>query len=170
MNGDGRLDIVTANYGANTASVLLGQVGGGFAAKVDYATGTQTYGVALGDVNGDGRLDIVTANYGTSTASVLLGQGATSPLASLPPLPGSSLAVYPNPTPTGRLTVELSGYPQPAELTIVNALGQVIFTTNTPGSLGKSALAIDLSQLAPGIYTLSVKTMGYLDTRRILKN
>lgn len=170
VNGDGRLDIVTANYGDNTASVLLGQTSGGFAAKVDYATGKQPYGVALGDVSGDGRLDIVAVNYKDNTASVLLGQGASSPLASVQPLTGSSLAVYPNPTLTGRLTVELTGYSQPAELTVFNALGQVVFATKAPGVPGKMTLAVDLQPLAPGLYTLLVKTEGGLDTRHIIKN
>ena len=75
VNGDGRLDFVTANSSNNTVSVLLGTGTGSFGPKTDYPTGTSPQGVALGDVNGDGRLDVVTVNYG-STASVLLGTGA----------------------------------------------------------------------------------------------
>ncbi|MGI4760252.1 MAG: FG-GAP-like repeat-containing protein [Janthinobacterium lividum] len=167
VNGDGRPDIVTANYGAGTVSVLLGQAGGIFAPKVDYATGKKTYGVTLGDVDGDGRLDIVAVNNEANTASVLLGQGGPPPLSSAQPLAGSSLTLYPNPTATGHLTLELNGYPRPAELTIFNALGQVVLTANTPGSPGKTALALDLQPLAPGLYTLLVKTAGGFDTRRI---
>jgi len=76
VNADGRLDIVTANNGTNTVSVLLGQAGGTFGAYSSYPTGTNTEprNAAVGDVNGDGRLDIVTGNSGTATASVLLGQ------------------------------------------------------------------------------------------------
>ncbi|MDB5235008.1 MAG: hypothetical protein JWR44_2001 [Hymenobacter sp.] len=76
VNGDGRLDIVTANNNSNAVGVLFGQVGGTFAAAVSYSTGANSIplDVKLGDVNGDGRLDIVTANQNTSAAGVLLGQ------------------------------------------------------------------------------------------------
>ena len=64
VNGDGKPDIVTANVGANTASVLLNQGSGTFGTKVDYTTGTGPISVAVVDVNGDGKPDIVTANVG----------------------------------------------------------------------------------------------------------
>ena len=65
MNGDGRLDIVFANYNAPN-QLLLGKSTGGFVeAAEDLPGGSRnTYSAALGDVNGDGRLDIVFANYG----------------------------------------------------------------------------------------------------------
>ena len=75
VNGDGKFDIVTANFGSNNASVLLGNGDGTFQAKTDFATATQPFSVSLADVNGDGKIDIVTSNFGTSNASVLLGNG-----------------------------------------------------------------------------------------------
>ncbi|MGY3088379.1 hypothetical protein ACVWYF_001412 [Hymenobacter sp. UYAg731] len=77
VNGDSRLDIVTANKSTSSVGVLLGQVGGGFAPVVTYATGTNSsnpIGVALGDVDGDGRPDIVTASFFTNEVGVLLGR------------------------------------------------------------------------------------------------
>ena len=92
VNADGRLDIVTANYGSSNVSVLLGQAGGTFAAATTYACGgTGPLNMALGDVNADGQLDIVTANYGSSSMSVLLPPGpiAAPTLTSLSPTNGS---------------------------------------------------------------------------------
>ncbi|WP_345050073.1 VCBS repeat-containing protein, partial [Hymenobacter glaciei] len=83
VNGDGRLDIVTANGNTGTVGVLLGVAAGGFGAASAYAAGlnsgstvTIPYGVALGDVNGDGRLDIVSANDAGNNVGVLLGLAA----------------------------------------------------------------------------------------------
>lgn len=80
FNGDGKLDLVTANYVSDgTVSVLLGNGDGTFRAKRDYATGPGTSPdfVAVGDFNRDGKLDIVTANYVYSgnAVTVLLGNG-----------------------------------------------------------------------------------------------
>lgn len=75
VNGDGRLDIITANMQNSTIGVLLAQVGG-FAPVVSYSTGVNSGcdDLALGDMNGDGRLDVVTANFQSNTIRILLGQ------------------------------------------------------------------------------------------------
>ena len=75
LNGDGILDMVTANAGSNNASVMLGNGDGSFAAASSLSVGTEPGSIALGDLNGDGVLDIVTANYVSATTSVLLGNG-----------------------------------------------------------------------------------------------
>jgi FG-GAP-like repeat/Bacterial Ig-like domain (group 3)/FG-GAP repeat len=80
LNGDGKLDIVTANYAANTVTVLLGDGTGGFtqAAGSPFGTGTSPASVTIGDFNGDGKPDIVTANAVSNTVSLLLGNGSGS--------------------------------------------------------------------------------------------
>jgi hypothetical protein len=75
LRHDGKLDLVTANFGANTISVQLGNGNGTFGAATSYAVGTEPAAVAVGDFNGDGKLDIVTANEGDNTVSVLIGNG-----------------------------------------------------------------------------------------------
>src|SRR6516164_6716318 len=92
LNGDGRLDLVTANIGgdplgtptpAGTVSVLQGNGGGTFSAATPYPTGSVIRSsVAIGDLNGDGRLDLAVTNYGSpsslvpaGTVSVFLGAG-----------------------------------------------------------------------------------------------
>ena len=41
-----------------------------FAAKVDFASGVNPYGVALGDLDGDGKTDMAVSNYTSSTVSI----------------------------------------------------------------------------------------------------
>jgi len=41
-----------------------------FAAKVDFATGTNPYSVSIGDLDGDGKANVAVVNYTTGTVSV----------------------------------------------------------------------------------------------------
>jgi hypothetical protein len=81
LNGDGRPDIVTANFNDDTVSVLLNTAAppgtGTFGAATNFTGGPYQYGVAVGDVNGDGKPDLVTFSfsYTNSTIRVLLGNG-----------------------------------------------------------------------------------------------
>ncbi|MCE9524936.1 MAG: FG-GAP-like repeat-containing protein, partial [Planctomycetales bacterium] len=75
FNGDGHVDLVTANSDSNTVSVLVGNANGTFVAARDFATGANPRSLAVGDFNGDGKMDVVTGNYGGSDLSVLLGNG-----------------------------------------------------------------------------------------------
>jgi hypothetical protein len=95
FNGDGKLDIVTANSGDNSITVLLGDGSGGFtpAAGSPFAVGTNPQSVAAGDFNGDGALDIVAANAGDNTVTALLGDGSGG----FTPAAGSPFAVGTNP-------------------------------------------------------------------------
>ncbi len=77
VNGDGKSDLVVANFNGSTVSVLLNSGTGTFAPKVDYPAGDYPRSVAVGDVNGDGKPDLVVANSGVlgSTVSVLVNSG-----------------------------------------------------------------------------------------------
>ncbi|NBS02760.1 MAG: hypothetical protein EBS72_11650, partial [Rhizobiales bacterium] len=76
VNGDGKLDMITANFNSSSVSVLLGNGDGTFQGQqMPQKMGFQPFAVRLGDVNGDGSLDIITANVDSNNVSVLLGKG-----------------------------------------------------------------------------------------------
>jgi len=86
LNGDGKIDLVTANYGDGTVSVLLGNGDGTFHPAVSYAAGINPVSIAVADFNGDGKPDLAVANYcadyscgtgsgGTRKVQILLGNG-----------------------------------------------------------------------------------------------
>ena len=83
---DGTFDLVTANFGEGTVSVLLGNHDGTFQPAVTYPVGINPLGdgdvnphfVSTADYNGDGIPDLVVANMcdgGLGTVSALLGNG-----------------------------------------------------------------------------------------------
>src|SRR5262249_9467596 len=75
FNGDGKLDIVTANggFGSNSVSILLGDGKGSFGAPVVYSADQGPVAVAAGDFNGDGKLDLVAVNNSSNDVTLLLG-------------------------------------------------------------------------------------------------
>lgn len=75
INGDGKQDVVTADYGSNTISILIGDGQGHLTFIQAKVAGTHPRGVALGDFNNDGKQDVVAANSGSNTISVWLNVG-----------------------------------------------------------------------------------------------
>ncbi|MBL7961595.1 VCBS repeat-containing protein, partial [bacterium] len=74
LDGDGKADITTANYGSNTVSILKNTSISGtisLAAKVEFATGSSPVGVAIADIDGDGKPDLAATNQGSNSFSVL---------------------------------------------------------------------------------------------------
>ena len=79
LDGDGDLDLATADLGGNAVSVLRNNGNGAFQAHVDYPAGFGPKGIALADLDHDGKLDLAlttfTANSGGGSVVVLRGNG-----------------------------------------------------------------------------------------------
>jgi hypothetical protein len=84
FNNDDQPDLVTANGGNDTVSVLRGNSDGTFQPAQTTVTGPWPQSLAVGDFNADGKLDLATANYdyalyyggtGDNNVSILLGHG-----------------------------------------------------------------------------------------------
>jgi hypothetical protein len=79
LSGDGKADLVTANFLGSNVSLLKGNGNGTFQPAVHTAVGANPQFVAIGDFNNDNKLDLATANTANSQnpgdVSVLLGNG-----------------------------------------------------------------------------------------------
>jgi hypothetical protein len=84
FNGDGKMDLATANVeNPGAISVLLGNGDGTFQSSVQYTVGINPGWITAADLNGDGITDLAVVNVGVSgppmpvpsSISVLLGNG-----------------------------------------------------------------------------------------------
>ena len=83
VNGDGKVDLISANYNNNTLSVLTNDGSGGFVLAASPAVGSSPSCVVAADVNGDGKMDLISVNSGDNTLSVLINTTPFTP----PPVP-----------------------------------------------------------------------------------
>ena len=75
VNGDGKPDLLVANY-SSQLGVLLGNGDGTFQSPATYSSGGHAQSVVVADVNGDGKPDVVVANgVDSRQVGVLLGNG-----------------------------------------------------------------------------------------------
>jgi hypothetical protein len=75
LNGDGQLDVVTANAGSRDISTLLGDGRGHLKPGPSSPALLEPAWMATGDVNGDGFSDLALAEHESHRLAVLLGDG-----------------------------------------------------------------------------------------------
>ena len=75
VNGDGNLDLLSADSGGNTLTVLTNNGRGGFVAASTNNLGVAPNWLAAADLNGDGWVDVVSANWTANTLTVLTNNG-----------------------------------------------------------------------------------------------
>jgi hypothetical protein len=111
VNGDGKLDLLTADNFTHQVGVMLGFGNGTFQSATTYPSGgLNPNSVAAADVNGDGYLDLLVANGRGDTLGVLLGNGDGTFQATTSYSSGGS-------TPSGIAVADVNGDGQPDLLT-----------------------------------------------------
>lgn len=76
LNGDGHVDVVSANAAADNVGILLGTGDGHLLPVRTFSTGSFPLAVDLGDLDGDGDLDVVVSNFETVDWTVVENDGA----------------------------------------------------------------------------------------------
>lgn len=141
------------------------------------ATGNQFYlnGTAIAGATGPAYVVNGTpAQYGAYTLTTTSAQGCASlpstavvVTATAKQLATATLQVYPNPTPGGRLTVALTGAHQLVQLTVLNAVGQVVH--RGPLAAAATEQSLDLNALPSGVYLLRAATAEGSVSRRFVR-
>ena len=116
FNGDGNLDLATANLSGNNVTVLLGNGTGGFtpAPASPAVQGTKPVSMVVDDFNGDYIPDLAIADFNSNNVTVLLGDGKGG----FKPGPGSPYAVGTNPVSVAEGDFNTDGVP---DLAIVDS-------------------------------------------------
>ena len=115
------------------------------------------------------------AQLGSYTVTTTSAQGCASlpsaPLvvtATAKQLADAALQLYPNPTPDGKLTLLLPTAHQSVQLSVLNALGQVVYRAAVPASAAPQQ-PLDLSALPMGVYLLRATSADGTATRRFVR-
>jgi hypothetical protein len=75
VNGDGKLDLISANSGDNTVTVLTNNGSGGLVLDATINVGVYPVSVAAVNINGDGKIALISANENDGTLTVLTNNG-----------------------------------------------------------------------------------------------
>ena len=80
VNGEGKADLISANFNDGTLTVLTNNGSGGFGFNatlpVGSGSGSGPTSVVAADVNGDGKPDLISANANDGTLTVLTNNGS----------------------------------------------------------------------------------------------
>jgi hypothetical protein len=144
VNNDGKPDLVTADSGTNSVSVLLNAGNGTFGAPATFATGALPESVIVLDVNGDGKSDVVTADASSNDVSVLPGDGTGAF--------GAPVRFAVGNGPTDVIAADLNG--QPALVTSNMQAGNVSILLDTCGD--PTAMLFNQATIATGTAPLGV--------------
>jgi hypothetical protein len=160
FNRDGRPDLVVANFGGSTVSVLLDTTTAGaaaptFAAQQTFSVGANPQSVAVADFNNDGRPDLAAANFGGNTISILLdttavGAGTTSFAAQ------QTFAAGTNPQMLAAGDFNADGRPDLAFTDANSGAASVLLDTTAPGAIIPSFSAQETFALGAGPTAVAV--------------
>ena len=126
----------------------------------------QTYLVNSGTRNGQYTVVTTSAAGCSSAASAAVNVTVTATAATQA---ATALRVYPNPTPNGQVTLELSGARGATQLTVLDAVGRVVLSQQLPASTGTVTHALDLSGAATGVYLLRLSSPDGVEVRRLTR-
>ncbi|SHI73220.1 Por secretion system C-terminal sorting domain-containing protein, partial [Hymenobacter daecheongensis DSM 21074] len=113
---------------------------------------------------------LMVAGYGSNDARGTFTIASSFVTATRNELPGGEVSVYPNPSNTGQVTLQLRGAAgvSTATAVLLNSLGQSVRRQVLPVVGGAAEVPLAVQGLAHGVYTLRLQVGDYTVTRKIV--
>lgn len=188
ISGDGKADVVTANYGNNgagsTVSYFKYQSGTSFLNKVDYTVGSGPIALAAVDFENDNDQDILVANYGANgsgnTVSILKNDNVSGTLSS-----GGTLTTGTGPRSivVGEVngdmyrdvvTANYGNNGAGSTVSVITGASYSSFNTKTDYTVGSGPISVGLADFDGDLYseivTANYGASGAGNTVSVLKN
>jgi hypothetical protein len=147
VNGDGYVDLISANYAANTLTVLTNNGSGVFGSNATLNVGHGPWCVAAADINGDGKVDLISANEAANTLTVLTNNGGG--------IFGSNATLTVGNQPQCVVAADVNG---DGHLDLISAnAGSTTLTVLTNNGSGSFGFNATLALLTPGAYPIGVQ-------------
>jgi subtilisin-like proprotein convertase family protein len=166
LDGDGKSEIITANNGTNSVSILRNESAPksvSFAAKLDVIVGNHPSALAAGDFDGDGLIDLAVANRDSGYISVLRNSSTAGKLAlgSAATLQSSGGAV---PVAVYVADIDLDGLPDVAAANEVTGGLSIFRNTTTDGSISfANAIGVSVPPFTRSIHAADMDGDGSPD-------
>ena len=139
VNGDGKLDLISANTGDDTVTVLTNNRSGRFVLDATLTVGKYPVSVAAVDINGNGKIALVSANEYDGTLTVLTndGSGKFGNNATL------NVGSGPSSGPASVVAADINGDGKPG-LICANSVDNtlIVLTNNGNGGFGSNATLV----------------------------
>lgn len=155
LNGDDRLDLVTANSGSGSLSVLLGEPDGGFRflADVNLDVSSSSLDIVAVDLDRDGDPDLATTSAATDEVILLSGLGSGLLEVS------SRIALPADSAPTRIVAADVDGDSMLDLATVNNGSGEVAILVNDGGG-GIAEVRRHATGLGPGLAGLVAEDLN----------
>ena len=82
-NGDGKVDLISANSGSRTLTVLTNNGTGIFGSNATFNVVNEVTTLVAADINGDGRVDLISGNSNNGLLTVLTNAATFLPILTL---------------------------------------------------------------------------------------